>query len=319
MKRISDNTVSNTAQKRPCVAVPCKTEEITSIIAHDDTPSSQPPSCQDFLCGVSMYILQAGIGKTRAELFQKQLRHYGGTVLTTYDPVNTTHVLVDEKMDAQRMCRIMKLDKPPCREDVCTVKSLWLSSCLNMKKLVDTNTFELDFSAFEESKSNTGGKHMEGNTQSNKKPTQQSCSHQNTSAAAVPSTSKEVMCANDNDEVRKVPKIGIMFNAFTKRGVKNSSGEDSDYEPSGGEEDKDDCLHDNTSESVTPKPNTLLVSVPLTSLYTSISQSSIKYSQFTSKIQTHLSFIIIFMAIFDNILSTLSDEFIQSFHIISGI
>ena len=272
MKRNSDNDVSSTTQKRLCVAVPCKTDEITSIIAHNDTPSSQPsPSCQDFLCGVSMYILQAGIGKTRADLFQKQLKHYGGTVLTTYDPGNTTHVLVDEKMDTQRMCRIMKLNKPPCREDVCIVKSLWLSSCLKMKKLVDTNTFELDLSAFKESKSNTGGKHPGGNTQSDEKPTQQSCSHQNTSAAAVPSTSKEVMCANDNNEVRRVPKIGIMFNAFTKRGVKNSSGEDSDYEPSGGEEDKDDCLPDDTSESVTPKPNTLLVSVQLKSLYKSTS------------------------------------------------
>jgi len=272
MKRNSDNKVSNTAQKRPCVAVPCKTEEISSIIAHDDTPSSQPSSsCQDFLCGINMYILQAGVGKTRADLFQKQLKHYGGTVLTTYDPVNTTHILVDEKMDTQRMCRIMKLDRLPCRDDVCIVTSLWLSSCLKMKTLVDTSTFELDLSSFKESKSNTDCQQPGRKTQSDKKTTQQSCHHQNTSAAAVASTSKELMCANDNDEVQKVPKIGIMFNAFTKRGVKNSSGEDSDYDPSGGEEDKDNCLHDDTSQSVTPKPNTLLVSVPLKSLYTSTS------------------------------------------------
>ena len=67
---------------------------------------------------------------------------------------------------------------------------------------------------------------------------------QNSRATAVPSTSSE-----NNPEVRKVPKVGMMFNAFTKRGMKNSSGEDSDYEPSGGEEDKEDCVRDATSES----------------------------------------------------------------------
>ncbi|KAI0209690.1 DNA polymerase lambda [Lamellibrachia satsuma] len=77
----------------------------------------------------------------------------------------------------------------------------------------------------------------------------QSSSPKNIGETAVPSTSKEMVCNENKQEGLKVPKVGIMFNAFTKRGAKTSSGEDSDYEPSGGEEDKEEHLQDNTSES----------------------------------------------------------------------
>ena len=264
MKRNIQNDSNSNTQKRPCVAVSCKTEETihcSSNIAHNNTPFSQ--TIGEFLRGVNMYILQAGIGKTRAELFQKQLKNYGGNVLTTYDPTNTTHILVDEKMNTQRMCRIMKLDKPPHPEDVLIVTSLWLSSCLKTKELVDTKTFGLDLSSFKpESKSDMCNSDLGKETKSDK-PTamKQSNSPKNIGETAVPSTSKEMVCNDNKQEGLKVPKVGVMFNAFTKRGAKTSSGEDSDYEPSGGEEDKEEHLQDDTSESAVFKHKYLPVSV----------------------------------------------------------
>ena len=253
MKRTIQYADTGSRPKRLCAEVLklSETEEtsaVSSNIAHNDT-------CKLFLHGVNMYILLAGIGKIRAELFHKQLAIHGGDLSTTYDAANTTHILVDEKMDAQRMCRIMKLDKPPHPDDVVIVTSVWLSACLKAKELVSTEKFQLDLNSFESVfKSNN----IHNNNPMNKeqKTTPDISIPQNSRATTVPSTSSE-----NNPEVRKVPKVGMMFNAFTKRGVKNSSGEDSDYEPSGGEEDKEDCVRDATSESAISEAKNLPVSV----------------------------------------------------------
>ena len=264
MKRTIQHADTGNRQKRICAGVLSETEEtsvVSSNIAHNDT-------CKLFLRGVRMYILVAGIGKIRAELFHKQLEMYGGDVSTTYapGPANTTHILVDEKMDAQRMCRIMKLDKPPHPDDVVIVTSLWLSSCLKTKERVSTEKFQLDLNSFESVfKSNLHNNNPPMNKEQRKcynkeqKAAPRLSIPQNSRAAAVPSTSTE----NNTEVWRKVPKVGMMFNAFTKRGVKNSSGEDSDYEPSGGEEDKEDCVR---HESTISEPKNLPVSVPSSSV-----------------------------------------------------
>ena len=102
--------------------------------------------CQNFLSPVIVYILQAGIEKLRMKIFREQLVKFGGSLregLCT----ELTHVIVDDKMDADRMCRLLKVDKPP--EIVEIVKSSWLSACFKEKKLLETHPYLLDLSVLE--------------------------------------------------------------------------------------------------------------------------------------------------------------------------
>ena len=105
----------------------------------EDRNSTQSANC-DFLKQCSIYILQAGIGKARCDLFNKQIVNNGGTFESTFGPT-VTHLVIDEKMEVDRMCRIMKIDEPP--QKIKIVKSLWLSACLKEKKYVDSGPFEV--------------------------------------------------------------------------------------------------------------------------------------------------------------------------------
>ncbi|XP_014669198.1 PREDICTED: DNA polymerase lambda-like isoform X2 [Priapulus caudatus] len=95
-----------------------------------------------FFTGVTACIVEAGIGKARVEIFRRQLEKYGGTVSQQVTAGNCTHIIVDENMDAARLCRLLKIDKLPIAH-ARVLKSLWLSACLKNKHLVDTSVYEL--------------------------------------------------------------------------------------------------------------------------------------------------------------------------------
>ena len=90
----------------------------------------------------TIFVVQAGIGKSRSELFQKQIQNLGGECCNNFDIKNVTHVVVDEKMDLERLCRILKISL----EDMSAmkiVKSLWLSASISHKSFIDTNEYEI--------------------------------------------------------------------------------------------------------------------------------------------------------------------------------
>lgn len=89
----------------------------------------------DWLKPVTVHIIQAGIGKTRAEIFQKQVLQNGGRVCNPFSS-EVTHIIVDEGMDCDRAFRILKVDKIPAGAQL--VKSAWLSLCIKENKMVDT-------------------------------------------------------------------------------------------------------------------------------------------------------------------------------------
>lgn len=95
------------------------------------------------LKSLKIFIVQAGIGKSRTDLFKKQIKNLGVTFFDTFDKEKVTHVVVDEKMDVERLVRILKLDSLAELNKVKVVKSLWLSACIKNKEYMNTKEFEL--------------------------------------------------------------------------------------------------------------------------------------------------------------------------------
>ncbi|XP_069095660.1 DNA polymerase lambda isoform X2 [Pleurodeles waltl] len=94
----------------------------------------------DWLKPVTVHIIQAGIGRARAEIFQKQVLQNGGRVCNPFSS-EVTHIIVDEEMDCDRAFRILKVDNIPGGTQL--VKSAWLSLCIKENKIVDTAGYRI--------------------------------------------------------------------------------------------------------------------------------------------------------------------------------
>ncbi|NWS71617.1 DPOLL polymerase, partial [Crotophaga sulcirostris] len=111
----------------------------------DDSGKSVPPKISkeegaeipeaEWLKPVTAYVLQAGIGQTRAEIFHKQIVQNGGVVHNQLSS-EVTHVIVAEDMDCDRVFRLLKLTRLPLGLQL--VKASWLSSCIRDQKLLST-------------------------------------------------------------------------------------------------------------------------------------------------------------------------------------
>lgn len=164
-----------------------------------------------FLSPVNAFILKAGIEKMRLQIFENQLKKYGGTLSENLNP-DVTHLIVDDKMDAERMCRLLKIQKPP--ENLEIVKSIWLSSCLKEKSFLDAVPYRLDCSVYRQKETS--------NTQTDSKPQAQM-------------TDTGVVSTNSSDNERTLPKVGHMFGHKYKPVLNPEDDNDSDYNPSDGE------------------------------------------------------------------------------------
>ncbi|XP_071420091.1 DNA polymerase lambda isoform X3 [Pithys albifrons albifrons] len=111
----------------------------------DDSGKGVPPkipkdegmeiSEAEWLKPVAAYVLQAGIGQARAEIFHKQIAHNGGAVHRQLSS-EVTHVIVAEDMDCDRAFRLLKLTKLP--PGLQLVKASWLGACIRDQKLLST-------------------------------------------------------------------------------------------------------------------------------------------------------------------------------------
>lgn len=86
------------------------------------------------------YILPAGIGNARHQIFQRQIKQNGGQTESALSPT-ITHVIVDDNMDVDRAMRLMKVHCVP--PGVHLVKCSWLSLCISEKKLLDVGSYSL--------------------------------------------------------------------------------------------------------------------------------------------------------------------------------
>ncbi|XP_047433590.1 DNA polymerase lambda [Mugil cephalus] len=90
--------------------------------------------------GVTVYLLPAGIGSARCQIFQKQIQQNGGKIESSLCP-SVTHVIVDDNMDVGRVLRLLKVDCMP--SGVQLVKCTWLSLCISEKQLLDVDSYSL--------------------------------------------------------------------------------------------------------------------------------------------------------------------------------
>ncbi|XP_034351963.1 DNA polymerase lambda isoform X2 [Arvicanthis niloticus] len=103
-------------------------------------PRREAREAGGWLGSLRAHIMPTGIGRARAELFEKQIIQHGGQVCPAQAP-GVTHIVVDEGMDYERALRLLKLPQLPPGAQL--VKSAWLSLCLQEGTLADTDGFSL--------------------------------------------------------------------------------------------------------------------------------------------------------------------------------
>ncbi|XP_058399786.1 DNA polymerase lambda isoform X1 [Diceros bicornis minor] len=94
----------------------------------------------EWLSSLRAHVVPTGIGRARAELFEKQIIQHGGQICPAQAP-GVTHIVVDEAMDCERALRLLRLPRLPAGAQL--VKSAWLSLCLQEGRLVDTAGFSI--------------------------------------------------------------------------------------------------------------------------------------------------------------------------------
>ncbi|XP_003972614.2 DNA polymerase lambda [Takifugu rubripes] len=110
----------------------------------DPPPAKKKPEECDVtgntFAGVTAYVLPAGIGNARHQIFQRQIKQNGGQTENALSP-GITHVIVDDNMDVDRAVRLLKVPCVP--PGVHLVKCTWLSMCISEKKLLDVGRYSL--------------------------------------------------------------------------------------------------------------------------------------------------------------------------------
>ncbi|KAI4881944.1 hypothetical protein NFI96_017385, partial [Prochilodus magdalenae] len=89
---------------------------------------------------VFIYIVPAGIGKARCDIFHQQILQNGGQVEAAFSP-RCTHVVVDQSADWERASRLLKIETMPPAVEL--VKCTWLSACISKKQLLTTKDYSL--------------------------------------------------------------------------------------------------------------------------------------------------------------------------------
>ncbi|XP_052516611.1 DNA polymerase lambda isoform X2 [Budorcas taxicolor] len=101
-------------------------------------PKREDREAGEWLSSLRVHVVPTGIGRARAELFEKQIVQHGGQICPAQAP-GVTHIVVDEGMDCERALRLLRLPQLPPGAQL--VKSAWLSLCLQERRLVDTAGF----------------------------------------------------------------------------------------------------------------------------------------------------------------------------------
>uniref|UniRef100_A0A8C9KYT2 DNA polymerase n=1 Tax=Panthera tigris altaica TaxID=74533 RepID=A0A8C9KYT2_PANTA len=103
-------------------------------------PKQEDGEAEEWLSSLRAHVVPSGIGRARAELFEKQIIQHGGQICSAQAP-GVTHIVVDEGMDCERALRLLRLPRLP--QGAQLVKSTWLSLCLQERRLVDTAGFSI--------------------------------------------------------------------------------------------------------------------------------------------------------------------------------
>lgn len=91
-----------------------------------------------FFSDLKFYILPIGIGKLRKQIFENQIKRYGGQIVDKI--IQATHVIVEDSLD---YCKLEKISKDTDISNLEIIKTVWLSKCIEEKRLIDLESFEL--------------------------------------------------------------------------------------------------------------------------------------------------------------------------------
>ena len=220
---------SKPSGKRKADEMESSTKEVPD---NDTTP--------EFLSGLTFCVVTAGIGKARSDIFKKQINKFKGCVTESFND-SVTHMIVDDKMEFERLTRILKTEPAAA---IKILKSQWLSSCIREKKLTDCEDYLIKRKA--------------------PKPIKPSCilsSDSTTKSEKVETipvpTAPSTSAASAEEPPTKVPKVGVMFRTYhkTQGADAENSDADSDYVASGDEEK-------NSDEEGGPKASTAAADFP---------------------------------------------------------
>ena len=93
-----------------------------------------------FMDGVCAYFYEPGIGKKRVEILCRQLKKFGGTVLSQYGD-NITHIIISKSLKIEKLYKALKIEN--ISESVKVLDADWLSACFFACKKCDYTTYEI--------------------------------------------------------------------------------------------------------------------------------------------------------------------------------
>lgn len=208
----------------------------------NQSDTSEEVQAKKLFSGYQIFVLSAGLGKARTDIFKKQLSKYGADVCEKFSS-KVSYIIVDEAMTSERFLKITKLsaDEFASAHPV-VVKANWLSTCLSEERLVNTSEFELfiDFSS-----------------KSDKKASERTSKHIDM---------KTLQTSDTVDDSRGMQKADMVGHAKpegrTAQKEANYESDDSNYVPSD-EDDRNDEEADETSTSNQSTPTTSPSKLPV--------------------------------------------------------
>ncbi|XP_066277640.1 DNA polymerase lambda-like isoform X2 [Branchiostoma lanceolatum] len=117
-----------------------KKSQPTSGSKSGKATSSSDQNAPKFLQDIRAFVLPAGLGKARMDIFKRQIPRFGGD-LHGQITSNTSHIVVDDNMEYDRLCRILKVEKLPDHATV--VHANWVSDCIERRTLLGTDGYTI--------------------------------------------------------------------------------------------------------------------------------------------------------------------------------
>ncbi|XP_019626500.1 PREDICTED: LOW QUALITY PROTEIN: DNA polymerase lambda-like [Branchiostoma belcheri] len=117
-----------------------KSQPASGSIKRGKASSSLNPNVPQIFQDVRAFLLPAGLGKARMDIFKRQIPRFGGDLHGKITD-NTSHIVVDDNMDYDRLCRILKVEKPP--EHATVVQANWVSDCIERRTLLEADEYTI--------------------------------------------------------------------------------------------------------------------------------------------------------------------------------
>lgn len=100
----------------------------------------------DFFKNLTFFFVPLNFGLKRIQFFENQIRNFGGSVVKNKTEI--THVVIEDytaNSCTESLSSALKNYGFNATKSIKYVKASWLSACLIQKKVVDTDSFEVEW------------------------------------------------------------------------------------------------------------------------------------------------------------------------------